>query len=349
MKVNLYFAVPGDLDTLTGGYGYDRRLLTGLRQLGLQVEHHALHSSFPAPSAQALLSANQWLQSLPDGAVVMVDGLAFGVMDELAQPHAQRLRFVALCHHPLSLETGLSADEQRRLLVSEQKVLQLAAAIVVTSQRTRQTLIEQFAISADKITAVLPGTDRHGFAECRGEPPVLLAVATLTQRKAHDVLIRALAQLQQLPWQARFVGGGEFDPKWTAHLRQLVHTHGLEQRIVFVGALHDLRDEYRNADVFVLPSLFEGYGMAFAEALAYGLPVVAARAGAVPSVVPTTAGILVEPGSVDALYQALHLLLTDAALRQQLQQGARAAALQLPTWEQAAHAVNEVITKVSKQ
>src|SRR5262245_13886668 len=87
LKADLYFAVPGDLNTLTGGYGCDRRLLTGLRQLGLHVEHHSLAASFPAPDKAALTAANNWLHSLPDSAIVMVDGLAFGVMDELVQQH----------------------------------------------------------------------------------------------------------------------------------------------------------------------------------------------------------------------------------------------------------------------
>jgi glycosyltransferase involved in cell wall biosynthesis len=349
LNVDLYFAVPGDLNTLTGGYGYDRRLLAGLRQLGLQAEHHALAASFPAPDVAALTAANQWLQSLPDDALVMVDGLAFGVMDELALRHATRLRFIALCHHPLSLETGLSPARQQQLFVSEQKVLQLARAVVVTSTRTGQTLVDQFGIAADRITAAPPGTDRNGLAACQGNPPVLLSVATLTQRKAHDVLILALSRLRDLPWQARFVGGGEFDPEWTAHLQQLVQTHALKQRISFVGALTDLRNEYLSADIFVLPSLYEGYGMAFAEALAYGLPVVAARAGAVPTVVPATAGRLVEPGSVDELEHALRALLTDTSLRRQLQHGARAAAQQLPTWDTTAQLVKDLITRVNMQ
>lgn len=349
MKVDLHFAVPGDLNTLTGGYGYDRRLLTGLRAQGLHVEHHALAATFPAPDAAALNAADRWLQSLPDDATVMIDGLAFGVMDKLAAQHGTRLRFIALCHHPLSLEAGLAADTQHQLHQSEQRVLQIARAVVVTSAMTRQTLIDQFGIAGDKITAAPPGTDRHGFAACEGEPPVLLTVATLTQRKAHDVLIAALAELQDLPWQARFVGGGEFDAEWTTRLLQQVQTAGLQDRVTFVGALNELHAEYSGADIFVLPSLFEGYGMAFAEALAYGLPIIAARAGAVPTVVPASAGVLVEPGSVQDLRAALQALLTDSGLRQHLQQGAREAALQLPSWEQAALTVKQLIMTVSKQ
>jgi glycosyltransferase involved in cell wall biosynthesis len=346
LHTDLYFAIPGDLNTLTGGYGYDRRLLAGLRQLGLHVQHHPLAASFPAPDAEALTATDAWLASLPTNATVLIDGLAFGVMDVLAIQHGQRLRFIALCHHPLALETSLSLAAQQQLHYSEQRALQAARAIVVTSTMTRSILIDQFGIAGDKITAALPGTDRHGYAACNGQPPILLSVATLTRRKAHDVLIAALAELAALPWQARFVGGGEFDSAWTTQLHEQVQNLGLTHRIEFVGAVADLRNEYLNADLFVLPSLFEGYGMAFAEALAYGLPVIGARSGAVPTVVPASAGLLVAPGDVAALRTALRSLLIDNTQRQQLQSGARAAALQLPTWEQAAQTVQQLVIKV---
>src|SRR6478735_1304154 len=101
----LYFAIPGNLATLTGGYGYDRRLLAGLRQLNVTVVHQPLDAGFPAPTAAALEETGRWLQSLHDGSTVLVDGLAYGVMDALVAVHAARLHFIALCHHPLALET----------------------------------------------------------------------------------------------------------------------------------------------------------------------------------------------------------------------------------------------------
>jgi glycosyltransferase involved in cell wall biosynthesis len=349
VNTTLYFAIPGDLATLTGGYGYDRRLIREFQLLGQRVEHIALPGRFPFPDAGALAATRQLLSGLPDGAVVLLDGLAFGAMDDIAVAEAQRLRLIALCHHPLSLEAGLDPAQQQRLQQSEQRALQAACAVVVTSPRTRAVLVEQFAVPADKITVAVPGTDRQSFAAANHEVPLLLTVATLTQRKAHDVLIAALARLKQLRWQARFVGGGEFDAAWSAHLRKLVQAHALQDRIVFVGALQELHEEFQQADLFVLPSLFEGYGMAFAEALAAGLPVIAARAGAVPDVVPESAGILVPPADVPALADALREVLTNSALRQRLQRGARAAALRLPTWTDTATRVANLIEKVKRQ
>lgn len=343
----LYFAIPGDINALTGGYAYDRRLVAELQALGHKVTHLPLSNQFPLPDTQALADAEARFAALPDQAIVIADGLAYGVMDRIAEQHGKRLHIIALCHHPLMLEAGLSAPQVAQLFQSEQRALNAARAVIVTSAMTGKILSEQFTIPAAKITVALPGTDRQPFAPCIGNPPVLLTLATLTRRKAHDVLIDALAQIKHLQWTARFVGGMEFDPQWVALLKNKVASYGLAQRILFVGTVTDSASEYISSDLFVLPSLFEGYGMAFAEALALGLPVVAARAGAVPDVVPDTAGILVAPNDATALADALQHLLTDAALRQQLQTGAQAAAKMLPSWADTAAAVAHLINQIS--
>lgn len=335
----VYFVFPGNLATPTGGYHYDRRLIHELRQLGLGVETISLSGQFPFPDDQALVDARQALAAVPDGAVVIIDGLAFGTLDRLAEAEAQRLRIIALCHHPLALESGLDQAQQQRFQASEQRALHAACAVLVTSEHTRQILIDQFAMPPGKVVVALPGTDPAPFAPCIGSPLRLLTVASLTRRKAHDVLIDALAPLADLPWQARFVGGKGFDPAWSEALQQQVNRLQLQDRIHLVGAVDDLEAEFQNADLFVLPSRYEGYGMVFAEALAAGLPVIAARAGAVPDVVPESAGLLVPPDDTAALTEALRSLLTQDDLRRQLQAGARNAAASLPTWADTARRV----------
>ena len=343
----IYFAYPGDLDTPTGGYHYDRRLIEELRSMGVRVETVALPHCSSVPNQQILASVQQILAAIPDQAIVVIDGLAFGVLDEVAAAEAKRLRLVALCHHPLALETGLDERERQALRVSEQRALSCARATVVTSGHTRQILIDQFAVPAGSIIVALPGTDWTPFSPCDGDPIRLLTVASLTRRKAHDVLIDALSPLKSLHWQARFVGGQDFDPAWASSLQERVNALGLSQRVEFAGAVEDTQVEYQQADVFVLPSRFEGYGMVFAEALAAGLPVLAARSGAVPDVVPETAGLLVAPDDTQALTEALRQILTSEALRRRLQAGARQAAATLPTWSDTATVVARKLKEVS--
>ncbi len=346
---SIYFVFPGQLDTPTGGYHYDRRLIQELQQQGIGVELISLSDRFPFPDDQALEQARMAFESMPDNAVVIADGLAFGVLDELAESQAQRLRIIALCHHPLAYESGLDPTEQQQFQISEQRALQAARAVLVTSDFTRKALISEFSMSPNRVVVARPGTEPSSFALCDGDPLRLLTVASLIPRKAHDVLINALASITDLPWQARFVGGRDFDPAWSDALQQQVNRLQLQDRIHFVSARDEIEAEFQNADLFVLPSRFEGYGMVFAEALAAGLPVIAARAGAVPDVVPESAGLLVPPDDIDALAEALHKLLTHEDVRRQLQAGARNTGACLPDWADSARLVANLIREVRTQ
>lgn len=344
--IDIYFVIPGDINNRTGGYGYDRELMSGLADLGYRLTHIPLASSFPFPDAQVLADAKNQFAALPDQSLVIVDGLAWGVLDAIAETESSRLRIIALCHHPLMLETGLDKSQAEIFFHSEKRSLLFSAAVVVTSAATAKILCENFSVPAEKIHLALPGTRLQGFAKCSGNPPVLLTVASLTRRKAHNFLIDALAQIQDLEWTARFAGAAHFDTEWVTELTQKIAHYRLQNRIHLLGSCDDIAREFLHADIFVLPSLFEGYGMAFAEALAFGLPIVAARAGAVSDLVPETAGLLVPPADSDSLANALRSLLENPELRMQLQKGAMEAANDLPTWQETAVVFDQVIRQL---
>jgi len=345
----IYFAFPGDLDTPTGGYRYDRRLVSELRDLGLRIKLLPLGPKFPYPEPETRRFAAQALAGLPDAATAIIDGLALGVLDDIAQQEARRLRIIALCHHPLAFESGLDSEQRERFLHSERRALQSARAVIVTSPYTAKLLTEEFAVPGELISVAVPGTDRSEFAPCEGSPVRLLTVGSLTRRKAHDVLIDALASIRQLAWNARFVGSDEFDPRWAAQLQDQVNALELADRVEFAGKVVDPRREYLQADVFVLPSRFEGYGMVFTEAIAAGLPVIAARAGAVPDVVPEAASRLVPADDSAALSASLSAIISDVPLRRRLQTAARDAASELPTWADSAQVVAQRIVEVQQQ
>jgi glycosyltransferase involved in cell wall biosynthesis len=346
LNTDLYFVIPGKISTLTGGYEYDRQLMAALQGMGTRVHHIELSDRFPDPDIEAMSHAAALMAAIPDGAVVLADGLAWGTMDTIAQSEYERLTIIALCHHPLAFESGLTTAQQVALFRSEKTALELSAAVVVTSQATADLLVKAYGIPAAKVTVALPGTQKQQFAACQGNPPILLTVATLTQRKAHDVLIDALSRITNLPWAARFVGGDKFDSAWAAHLRKITDALGLNERISFTGSVADLTPEYMNADLFVLPSRFEGYGMVFAEALAFGLPIIAARAGAVPDVVPASAGVLVNADDATALALALHQVLSDKQRHHQLRLGAQIAAKALPAWQDTAEILHTLLMKL---
>jgi len=338
----LTFLVPGRLDQLTGGYIFDRRIVEGLREGGREVAVVELAGSFPDADATARQAVAEALAALPDGAAAAIDGLALlGAADCLAAA-APRLRLVAFVHHPLASETGLSAASSVRFAALEADLLRRLRGVICPSEETA-TALRRYGVPPRRIAVVPPGTDKpsDGGGETARQLPGaslrLLCVASVTPRKGHLALLAALARLADLEWRLRCVGSLTRDAAAAAALRRSIAESGLADRVTLVGECPPsaLAAEYRAADCFVLPSFHEGYGMAFAEALAHGLPIVAARAGAVPDTVPESAGLLVPPGDVAALAASLRRVILDGELRRRLAAGARAAGAELPDWRQA--------------
>jgi glycosyltransferase involved in cell wall biosynthesis len=336
---DLVFAYPGRLETPTGGYEYDRQVVAALRRAGRVVRLLALGDGFPFPAAKVSREALERVRALPSHTPLIIDGLALGALDGIGAALPDGTRLVALVHHPLALETGLDPGAAGRLHESESRALAAASAIVVTSHATAATLRQRFGIDPARLFVAPPGTLPAETAIGSGTAaPNLLAVGTLSPRKGHDLLVAALADLAALPWSLRIVGDATLHSGCAAALREQIAAAGLQDRIALTGALDRdaLEDEYRLADIFALASHYEGYGMAYAEALAHGLPVIGTQAGAIPEVVPPDCGLLVPPGDVAALRDALHTMMTDSARRTRYAAGARAAAVRLPTWDQAA-------------
>ncbi|MDH4413102.1 MAG: glycosyltransferase family 4 protein [Rhizobium sp.] len=347
MNRSLVFAYPGELSLKTGGYGYDRKVIDGLRSLGWQVQLMSLGDGFPAPSPGTLQRATEALSGLPDGTRVLIDGLAFGVLDAWAAAHASRLRIIALVHHPLALETGLSREEQDQLRRSERQALKEARHVIVTSPMTARELIAGYGVVPSNITVALPGTEKAGTATGTNPIPRILSVGTLSRRKGHDVLLSALKSVEDLDWHAAIIGSKTLDPVTAATLSRQVETLELQGRVDLLGEVDDPSGTYASSDIFALASRYEGYGMVFAEALSYGLPIVACHAGAVPDVVPDDAGILVPVDDVSAFGTALRRLLTDRDERQARADASCRAGAALPDWAETAQIISNALDGVA--
>ena len=344
----LDFLIPGDPGAFTGGYEYARRVVEGLRTLGWNVMVRGLDASFPFPTASALAHARATLARIPDGATVLVDGLAFGAMPEIAAAEAQRLRLVALVHHPLALETGLENGHAEALRASETGALASARIVVTTSAATARSLAD-YGVAPERAVVVEPGTDPAPLARgTHGRVLELLCVSAVVPRKGHAVLVEALAPLVDRPWRLTCAGSLARAPKTVAALRQAIAKLRLAGRVRFAGEVDHVALEryYDRADGFVLATLHEGYGMALAEALARGLPIVSTQAGAVPDTVPPDAGLLVPPGDPVALRRALAQFLDEPDLRARLAAGARAARGRLPSWADSCARLSDALRRV---
>jgi glycosyltransferase involved in cell wall biosynthesis len=347
VKGDFVFAVPGDLDTPTGGYAYDKRMIAELRELGWRPQVVNLGEGFPHPSALTRAAAKAQLNDVPKGRAIVIDGLAFGVMPDEAEALSQTHPLIAMVHHPLALESGVTAEHAAVLRESERKALSFTHAVIVNSRATADALAD-YGVAAERITVARPGTDRVSIGARRHEGPVaLLTVGSLVARKGYDVLIEALATLIDLPWHLTIVGDAR-DPATASQVRLLIDQYKLGPRTSLLGAVtaSRLAELYPLSDLFVLPSRYEGFGMAYAEAIAHGLPVIGTTAGAIPETVPEIAGVLVPPDDAPALAAALRHLIESPRERAQLAEGARFAAKNLPTWAESAKLFSEAIERV---
>ncbi len=348
--VALGFAVPGSLDQPTGGYAYDRRLIAALRTLGCEVDVTDLGDGFPYPTATTRHSAFARLRATPAGRPLVIDGLALGVLPEAAKALAPTHPVIALVHHPLALESGIAPDAATALAASERAALASVRHVVTTSPSTRRVLIADYAVEPASITVALPGIDAITFSPRPSKDAVmLLAVGAVVPRKGYDVLIDALATLTDLEWRLVIAGDTTRDHATADGVAARIAASGLDARVRLRGAVGDdeLARLHADADVFVLASRHEGYGMAFAEAINHGLPIVGTRAGAIPETVPSGAGILVDPDDVAALAAALRTMIADVRVRESHATVARAAATQLPRWDATARIFLGVIESVA--
>lgn len=341
--IRAVFAIPGDLDTPTGGYAYDRQVMRGLPGQGIAIRHLPLPDGFPFPAPEAVAETGRLLASVPADEVLLVDGLALGVLPpEMLRGLAAPL--IAVHHHPLGLETGLTHEQGEAMLAAEKAATACARHVIVTSPTTAAILAERGFAPPPPVTVAIPGLARAEKARGSGGGFEILCVGTVVPRKGYDVLVDALALMRGHAWHCTIIGGLDRDLACAAALRAQIAAAGLDDRITLTGALSESLQAYRDrADVFASPSRYEGYGMALASAMAAGLAIISTTAPAIPATVPPEAGILVPPENPRAFAGALLSVMQDPALRQRLGDGGHAHAATLPGWDDTAAIIANVI------
>jgi glycosyltransferase involved in cell wall biosynthesis len=248
------------------------------------------------------------------------------------------------------LDHGLDTTQADTFRKTERAALVAAARVVVTSEATARIVITDYDVPSQLINVVRPGNDPVPPAPGSNDGVVrLLSVGSVVPGKGYDLLIAAVATLADMPWQLTIAGDRVRDPATAAQIDADIAAYRLGDRVTMLGAVPPERliELYLASDIFVLASHFEGYGMALAEAIAHGLPVVSTMAGAIPDTVPAGTGLLVPPNDFAALAQALRRLIGDPAERRQLAMNARAAAVQLPTWQDSARLFADAIEMVA--
>jgi glycosyltransferase involved in cell wall biosynthesis len=350
MKNAAVFVVPGNIDSRTGGYIYDRRIVDGLRARGWSIDVQSLDDTFPTPTASAIAQAEDVFASLTAGTVVVVDSLALGAIPEILEQYRSRLRIVALMHLPLASDIGIGEETAAQFAMAERRALEAASLVIVTGRATLP-MIAVYDVPSIRVVVVEPGTEPALLARGSGASKVeLLSVGTLNPGKGHEELLEALTGVRSRDWHLTCAGSLTRHPPTVARVRALVRERQLEEHVSLVGELdaEQIEEHYARADVFVLATLRETYGMAVAEALAHGLPVVSTATGAIPALVGTEAGVLVSPGDVPALSTALSRVIGDPHLRARLAEGARRVRPCLPPWDQAIDTFASALESMSR-
>lgn len=352
----VHVVVPDGIDDParpSGGNTYDRRVCHALASLGWTVHEHAVPGAWPEVDAAALARLARAVERIPDGALALLDGLIASATPEVLVPEARRVNQVVLVHMPLGHRPAdETAEEIRR---RERDVLRAAAAVVTTSRWSRGRLLELYQLPPDAVHVAEPGADPADVATGTAGGGGLLCVAAVSFEKGHDVLLDALLSISELCWRCLCVGRLDRDPAFAEDLRRRAMDGGLGDRLAFAGPRtgFDLDRSYAAADVMVLASRAETYGMVVSEALAHGLPVVATEVGGVAEAMGygnagIRPGLLVPAENPDGLALALRSWLTDGELRRRLRLAARERRERLPAWSSTAAVLAEVLITVSR-
>ncbi|HYB88683.1 MAG TPA: glycosyltransferase family 4 protein [Streptosporangiaceae bacterium] len=332
----------------TGGNIYDRHVCAGLAAAGWDVLVTTVAGAWPDPGSGARADLARIVSAVPDGETVLIDGLIASSAAAQLLPHAGRIRMMVLLHMPLAtaLDTHADASAQR----SERVVLRAATGVVVTSEWTRRQILARYAIPAHRVHVARPGVDRVA-APARSVRGRLICVGVLGRHKGQDLLVEALAELGDLDWHCVLAGSLDRDPDFVDQLRTRITRLGYGHRVRLTGILTGaaLSHAYTTADLLVAPSRSETYGMAVTEALAHGLPVIAAAVGGLPEALGSTAdgtrpGQLIPPGDPAALAAALGDWLGDEHHRHRLRAAARRRRSTLRGWEQTTKEIANALT-----
>lgn len=321
----------GSLEQRTGGTIYDAEVVAGLRAAGDHVEVVSLEEG---TSGDAL--ADRLRRAACE--VVVGDELCFRELgpafEALGRDEGAPMR-VLLVHHLTAWETELPADIRSSMLALERRAVDASDRIITTSRTTRERLVADCAPKA-ALEVVLPGADRLARAPRIGHDETrFVFVGSIVPRKRVLELVRAFGeQSAHSASHMLLVGSLARDVAYVSEVRSAIAELGIGNRVFTSGEVDEagVSRALAEADVLVMPSSLEGYGIAATEAIDAGVPVIAARAQGLEEALSPCPDAVLFADDEAALATALARFADDASLRASMTAAARAASTRMPTW-----------------
>lgn len=275
---SIALVVPADVDTVrSGGNLYDLRLAEALRRADDDVVLCRVEGSWPAVDDSAerrLAAALERLRTEHGHRVLIIDGLVGAACPGvITAAVAAGMDLRLLIHLPLGLEPGLEAETARRRNALEEASVRAAASVIATSNWAAAELCRRHGLQ--QVAVAPPGVEPAPLAY-GSKPPRLLQVGALTPGKNQLALVSALVGVADKPWTACLVGSLTRNPLYVQRVQRAIGEADLGERIILTGELTGaaLADQWQAADLSVLPSSVETYGMVVTESLAHGIPVI---------------------------------------------------------------------------
>lgn len=347
-----------DYERRTGGWIYNRQLIDWLdRHLG-GVAEMTVPVCFPAPDAAVLAEIAALFDAIEPGAVLVMDHI-YGCM-LLPVLHDRPFKLVLIYHHAMVEERGaglLPSHPQRARSegaggtgqnATEQSALQLASAIVVTSDESREYVTRHYGIAAQKIITGKPGNDPAPQSPAHEAGAWhLLCVGAVIPRKRYEFLVEVLAKLERSDWSLTIVGNSERYPEYAADLQGLIDAGGLSGHIELTGELTTpaLEAVWGRTHLYVASSFYEGYGMAISEALCRGVPVISTPSGAVAGWAGEAA-TLVDADDPQDMAARIAAMMSDIATYGAARKKAMRFAAALPSWQENMAQVGEGLKRL---
>ena len=345
--MNFHFFIPGDINTLAGRYIYTKNICDGLRNKNHKVFIHSAPNDFPFPSDKSIERCEFMLGALPDNEPVIIDNLIFSTIPHILKKYSKKI-LVPLMHLPLSKSPDLTVYQKEMITHMEQGAYVFARIFIVSNNFTRR-ILEQSGIEKSKIKTILPGVHQYQVRkDFPDKPSNLVCIANYNRNKGLIHLVKALNALKDKPWKLDCYGIKDLEPKYFSEVALLVKRRGLNEKVMLHGPVSrdDLSEILLKADLFILPSDFESYGMSLMEALMHGIPVVASTGGIITEVVPKTMGKFFKPGDVYGLQSIIDELLDNEELYKALCNQASTYSSQAISWEKSVDEFEKAILEI---